>query len=118
MSKYVKAPQLNRRARFERKTGDEDDLGQPLDDWVEAFTCWASVETISGMGFVNQEFVAGDQEVSRTTASIRIRMRTTWPTPDLRVVVGGRVYEIRVVLPDTRDNRFLNIGVAQGANNG
>lgn len=118
MSKYLKAPTLNRRVRFERRAGGEDDIGQPLDNWEPAFTCWASIETISGTGFVNQEFIAGDRENSRATASVRIRQRKVWPTSDMRIVHGSTIYEIRVVLPDTRDNRFLAIGVAQGANDG
>lgn len=118
MSKYVQAHKLNRRAKFQRKAGGKDEWGQPLDNWEDAFECWAGVKTITGAGFVNQEFIAADREVSRATASIRIRNRRVWPTADMRVLVQGITYEIRVVLPDVQDNRYLDIGVAQGANNG
>ena len=120
MSKYLKAQQLNRRVTFQRKAGGADEWGQPLDNWTDVFTCWAGIETISGVGFVNQEFIAADREVSRATASIRIRNRRVPPDATMRVLLLPKrtVYEIRVVLPDTRDNRFLNVGVAQGANDG
>jgi hypothetical protein len=36
----------------------------------------------------------------------------------MRVLHQGQVYEIRVVLPDLQDNRYMDIGVAIGANQG
>ena len=118
MSKDLKAQQLNRRVTFQRKAGGKDEWGQTLDNWSDAFTCWAAVDTIRGMAFVNQEFIAADREVSRTTATIKIRKRRVAPTADMRVLYGGRIYEVRAVLPDTRDNRYIDIGVAEGANDG
>ena len=117
MSKYVHAQKLNRRVTFQRLVGGADSWGQPNTQWVDAFKLWAHVKSITGAGFVGQEFVAGEIEVSRATASVRVRKRPGI-TPDMRCLIGGVVHEIRVVLPDEQDQRFIDIGVASGANDG
>lgn len=122
MSKYVHAQKLNRRVVFQRKQPPlQDTFGQPVDDWVTVFERWANVLTITGGGFINQEFQAGGKEVSRPTKSVRIRAWTlpdSAVTADMRCLIGGVVHEIRVVLPDEQDKRYVDIGVAEGANNG
>lgn len=114
---YLQAQKLNRRITIQRKVGGQDSLGQPVDQWVDVCKLWAHIKTISGSGFVNQEFYDGGKEVSRTTASIRVRKRDGI-TPDMRVLHQGQVYEVRVVLPDLQDNRYMDLGVAIGANEG
>jgi SPP1 family predicted phage head-tail adaptor len=114
---YIQAQKLNRRITIQRKVGGQDMLGQPVDQWVDVCKLWAHVKTITGTGFINQEFVDGGKEISRTTASMRVRKRDGI-TADMRVLHQGQVYEIRVVLPDLQDNRYMDIGVAIGANQG
>lgn len=117
MSKYVNAQKLNTRVAFERPASGVDTYGQPNVGWVPAFKLWAHIKTITGSGFMNQEFQTGGLEVSRPTASVRVRMRDDI-TADMRVVIKGKPYEIRVVLPDLQDDRYLDIGVATGASDG
>lgn len=117
MSKYLHAQKLNRRITIQRKTGEQDGLGQPLDDWIEVCQVWAAVRVQSGMGFVSQEMNVGGTEVSRTIASFRIRRRAGI-TAGMRAVHQGQPYDIRVVLPDLQDNRFVDLGVAVGASEG
>lgn len=114
---YTSAQKLNRRITIQRKVTTQDGLGQPIESWVDVCKLWAHIKTITGSGFMSQEFTAGGKEVSRPTASIRIRRREDI-TPDMRVLHQGVIYEIRVVLPDLQDNRFVDLGVAAGANRG
>lgn len=115
---YLQAQKLNRRITIQRKVGGQDSLGQPIESWVNVCQLWAHIKTISGSGFINQEFHDGGREVSRTTASIRVRKRDGI-TADMRVLLSdGTIYEIRVVLPDLQDNRYMDLGVAVGANRG
>lgn len=128
MSSYVNAQKLNRRLLLQRRVSAVDAWGQPATgpaDWEDVFWFWGHVKTINGSSFVNQEFVAASHEVSRPTASIRARRRTQGAQfePTMRVVhrVVGRpdvLYDIRVVLPDLQDNRYVDLGVAAGANRG
>lgn len=117
MSGYVQAQKLNRRITIERKSTVKDSFGQPVKQWFTVCKLWAHVKTITGSGFVNQEFATGGTEVSRATASIRIRKRDGI-TAGMRVVLGDAYYDIKAVLPDLQDNRYMDLGVATGANEG
>lgn len=114
---YTSAQKLNRRIRIERRSGAQDAAGQPLDEWVFVCRAWASILMQKGMGFVSQEAQAGGTEVSRTIGSFRIRRRDGIDA-GMRVLHKGVPYDIRVVLPDLQDNRFVDLGVAAGANKG
>jgi SPP1 family predicted phage head-tail adaptor len=117
VSKYVQAQKLNRRITVQRLVPGRDAEGQPNDTWVTHCKLWADINTVSGSAFVNQEFYVADREVSRPTASVRVRRRTDL-VPDMRILLGTTVYDIRVILPDLQDNRFMDIGVTTGANRG
>lgn len=115
---YLNAQQLNRRIRLQRRAPGQDDLGQPVTDWETFATVWAYAKFQSGMGFVGQEMFAGGNEVSRPVASFRVRWRNDIE-PSMRIVdQADRIYDIRVVLPDEQDHRYLDLGVATGASNG
>lgn len=127
MSNYVQAQKLNQRLTLQRLVPARDDWGQPQhEQWEDVFDFWGHIKTISGSGFVSQEFVAGGSEVSRATASIRTRKRDSATRnfdAGMRVIkrAGNRlvaIYEIRVVLPDMQDNRYVDLSVANGASNG
>lgn len=119
MSKYVHAQKLNRRVEFQRLTGERDEFGQVLPDtWVRAYEVWAQVTTIASNAFLSQEMITANKETNRITKMVRIRARRVPPTPDMRVMIKGQPHEIRAVLPDDQDDRYVNIGVAVGASNG
>lgn len=122
MSSYIQAQKLNRRITIERKTKTKDSFGQAMNQWIHVCKLWAYEKSISGSGFVNQEFVADGTEVSRATASFRVRRRAGI-TAGMRAVqrIKGfptAYYDIKVVLPDLQDNRYMDLGVATGANDG
>lgn len=115
---YLNAQRLNRRIRLQRRVDGQDDLGQPLTDWETVATVWAYAKFQTGIGFVGQEVFAGGNEVSRPVASFRIRWRSG-VVPAMRIVdQADRIYDIRVVLPDEQDHRYLDLGVATGASSG
>lgn len=111
------AQEFNRRIRIQRMTGGLDSWGQPVETWETFATVWAAVRTQTGMGFINNEFQAGGGEVSRATVSFRIHKRDN-VTAGMRVLYQGEPYDIRAVLPDLKDNRYLDLGCAKGANDG
>lgn len=117
----VAAGKLNKRVALQRKVTTQDSFGQPVETWTTLATVWAHIKTITGTGFVNQEFQAGGTEVSRATASIRIRREVhdrLQLTHADRVVHGSVIYDIRAVLLDEEDNEYVDIGAANGANQG
>jgi SPP1 family predicted phage head-tail adaptor len=115
---YLNAQKLNRRITIQQRTDSQDTAGQPLLVWTDVCTVWAHVKFQSGMGFVSQEMFVGGNEVSRPVASIRIRWRDGIE-PGMRVVdTAGRLFDIRVVLPDAQDHRYLDLGCATGASDG
>lgn len=118
MSKYVRAQNLNRRAVIQKRGGGVDAANQPLpEDWVEVCRVWCDPNVVSGSAFVNRETISADREVNRSLVSIRIRRRKDI-LADMRVLIGYEVFEIREVLPDMQDHRYVDLGCARGANNG
>lgn len=113
----VPAGRLNKRVALQRKTIVTDGWGQPSESWSTVATVWGNVRTITGSGFVNSEFQSGGTEISRTTASIRIRKRHDI-THDMRALVGSTVYDIRAVLPDEEGDEYMDLACAIGASEG
>ena len=114
---YLNAQKLNRRVTIQKRSGIKDDFGQVVDIWVDVCQLWAHVKTVTGSGFLTQEFESGGTEVSRPTASFRVRKRNGI-TAGMRLVYQSVPYDIRVVLPDLQDNRYMDLGCATGANQG
>jgi head-tail adaptor len=124
MSGYVQAQKLNRRIRIEQLTGEKDGWNATQKRWKLVCRRWAHPKTTTGMGFVNQEFATDGTEVSRAAVSWRIRRpESIVITAGMRVVYEAKgkptaYYDIRVVLPDLQDNRYIDLGCAIGANEG
>lgn len=111
----VAAGTLDKRVRIERLIGTVDSWGQPVETWQEVATVWANIRTLTGSSFITNELQAGGSEVSRTTASIRIRARSDIDH-SMRVVHKERIYEIRSVLPV--DSTYTDLACALGARAG
>ncbi|WP_018435351.1 phage head closure protein [Paraburkholderia atlantica] len=108
----LEAGTLNRRVRIERRDQTQDDLGQPVDTWVEVATAWCNVRMLTG-----KETLAADADVASATASIRIRYRTDI-TNVMRAVVDGVIFNILAPLPDLASREYTDLACSAFANNG
>lgn len=97
-----------------QELGGRDDYGQPLPDgWVDVATrLRANIRTLTG-----REFATSGSEASEVTTSIRLRYRTGIQA-GMRVVHGDTIYDIRAVLPNEEDRRYVDLACATGANDG
>lgn len=119
MSKYLKAQELNRRIVIERNVGVENDEGFVLEDWRTYHEAWCGALMATGASMIGAEMTTGGADISRVGGSFRIRKpQTKEVTAGMRCRIGTKIYDIRAVSPDLRDNRFLFLAVAEGANRG
>lgn len=95
----MRAGTLNCYVTLESQSGQHDAAGQPIDQWYPVANLWARIGNISG-----SEAIRADQQVSTVRTNIRIRWRRDI-LPDMRIVHGDNVYQIKAVLPaeDDRD---------------
>jgi SPP1 family predicted phage head-tail adaptor len=108
---------FNRRVTIQKKVTGTDDWGQPSEDWEDVATVWAWIKAPTGMGTINSEYMSDAGEVSSTKYSIRIRWRED-VTAKMRVLCAGRTFDIRSVIYDMVDRKFVDLIVAEGINNG
>lgn len=72
---------LRHRVSIQRRTAERDDLGQPLDTWVEFVNVWADVTDRRGREFMD----AAQATVNEVITDVRIRYREDL-APEMRVV--------------------------------
>ncbi len=113
----VAAGRLNRRVRIERRAAGQDAWGQPIIGWVPVCTVWANVRVPTGASQIGAEYQAAGTEISRTSASIRVRKRAGIDH-SMRAVLGDVIYDIRAVLPDEEGGEFMDLVCATGAREG
>lgn len=100
----VRAGRLTTLCTVQRKSAGVDEIGQPLPEaWELERTVWADVRNLNGT-----EAIKSGANVSTVSASIRIRW-TTGIDAGMRVLAGGVVYEIKVVLPDMQRREFVDL---------
>ena len=87
----MKAGALDQRIVIERLVEGQDELGQPINQWLPIVTTWAAVEPLVG-----REYLAAAALVAEVTARIRMRFRP-WMTAQDRVVHNGTTYGISSV---------------------
>ena len=97
------ASELKRRVRIERRERRQDELGQPVDQWVEVVTTWASVGSLTG-----KELLRSNAVVGSAATSIRIRYRKDIRS-GMRIVVDGWVYHIVQPLPHVNSRAFMDL---------
>lgn len=113
----MQAGKLNRRVLIQYLGDGQDELGQPVQTWLNL------VQTGDGKIWANVRFQTGsesnraDQPVSVAKASIRIRRRTD-VTAGMRVVLDSTIFDIRAVLQDEESRERLDLACETGANDG
>ena len=110
----INAGSLSRRITIQKRENESNAFNQPSLVWKDYVRVYANLKVMSGSGYANNEFIASNEEINRTTFSFMIRYRKDI-TADMRIVYEGRVYEIRGILPDLDRREFVYIACAQGA---
>jgi SPP1 family predicted phage head-tail adaptor len=108
----LQSGRLNRLVTIQRKSGTKDGLGQSASTWIDFALVWANIRYLNG-----KEYMAGQVEVSKAIASVRIRYREDI-TAAMRVLYRGATFDIAAVLPDTEGREYVDLAVSIGANRG
>jgi SPP1 family predicted phage head-tail adaptor len=98
--------------RIEQLVPGQDAIGQPNITWQLFAQVWADIRFDNGL-----ESIKADLPKSVARASVRIR-HLPGVTAAMRVVHGAVVYDIRAVLPDTRNSVHHDLACETGANQG
>ena len=96
------AGKLNRRITLSGLSTGTDDLGQPLQSWVDFATVWADVRFVSGI-----ETIKAGREISTSRASVRIRRRAN-VSRQMRARIDGVEYDILDIVPSA-DRAWLTL---------
>lgn len=96
------AGKLNRRITLSGLSTGTDDLGQPLQAWVDFATVWADVRFVSGI-----ETIKAGRETSTSRASVRIRRRAN-VSRQMRARIDGVEYDILDIIPSA-DRAWLTL---------
>lgn len=97
------------RVTIQRRGTGADEIGQPVDAWVDVATVWANVRHAGGL-----EAIKAGANVSTVRASIRIRWRAGIDN-GMRVTHGATVYDIKAVLPDEIGREYVDLVCETGA---
>lgn len=110
----MRAGNLRHRVTIQAPGQTQDpDSGAMVKTWTDVATVWASAEPLSA-----RDFIAASAAQSEITARIVIRYRSGINST-MRVRHGGRVYDIKGVLPDAGSGReYLTLPVSEGVNDG
>jgi SPP1 family predicted phage head-tail adaptor len=104
---------LRHRVTFQSLSRTLDSAGDTVEEWVDDFTVWASVEPLSA-----REFVASQAVQSQVTARITIRYRAGIVATQ-RILFRGKVYNIAGTLADKDSGlEYLTLPVSEGVNLG
>lgn len=111
----MKAGSLRHRVTIQKPgPGVQDpDTGAMTYPWQEVAQVWASIEPLSV-----RDFMAAGANQSEISARIVIRYRSGIDST-MRILEGGRVFNIKGVLPDPDSGReYLTLPVSEGVNDG
>lgn len=91
----LKAGDLNRRIRVQRRGTAQDESGQPIDDWQDVWSGWAQVAAITS-GTARRYSNAGFTSQVSHMVSVRWRRDGVARQGD-RVVQDGSVFEVQQI---------------------
>lgn len=97
----MRAGRLRHRITIEEKTVTQDAFGEPDATWSTYVKAWARVTPLTGREYMEAQ--AQSQSVSH---EVRMRHRDG-VTPEMRMVHGGRVFDIEAVLNEEERDREL-----------
>lgn len=113
----MRAGDLRKRLTFQVKSTGQDALGQVVNTWTTAFTCWGEIQPLNG-----RELLAAQAVQSAVTHTVTVRYRSELATPKqvaaMRILYGSRVFDIRASMNESERNRMVTLSVEEGLNNG
>lgn len=116
-SYVVRSGDLRNRITFQRRQNGQDSTGQPIETWVNAFTCWADIDPLTG-----RELLAAQQIQSTVTHNIQVRYRKELANPiavtNMRILYGSRIFNIHACMDQDERRRSVALQVEEGLNNG
>lgn len=101
----ISAGRLTTPIVIQQRTTATDAIGQPLLTWQDFAAVFADVRHLSGT-----ESIKSGASVSTVQASMRV-YPLAGVTAGMRVLVGGVVYEIKVVLQDLQRRKHTDLVV-------
>lgn len=105
----LQAGKLNSLVTIQKPGVGRDELGQPIEGWMDVANVWANISHKSGL-----ETIRADAPVSSVRASIRVRYRTDMDAT-MRVVHGATVYDVLAVMPDATGRQYTDLVCETGA---
>jgi SPP1 family predicted phage head-tail adaptor len=84
----MKSSDLRHRITIQQKSFIRDTYGQPVEEWSDVFTVWASINPLTG-----KDLFAAESVQSEITHKIKIRFKLGIK-PDMRVRFGDRYFQI------------------------
>lgn len=97
----MRSGKLRQRVIIQSKTVVPNSFGEEDITWTEVATVWAAIVPLRG-----REFLDGRMATAEVTTRIEIRHRDGI-SPEMRVVHGSIIYNIRAVIPiETRDREI------------
>ena len=97
----MKAGALRHRLLIERPVSSQDALGQPTRAWETVAVVQGSLDPVSG-----RERYLTAQTMAETTHRARVRY-AAGITPKMRIVFGGKYYQIVYVADDNRGRELV-----------
>lgn len=94
---------MNDKITIQTPPTDKDAAGQIVGDWSSLPEVWADIKWPTGA-----EAVRNGLTTSTVQASMMVRARDDVDTT-MRVLHKGATYDIRAVLPNHRDRRFMSL---------
>lgn len=102
---------------FQTRETTQDDLGQQSTSWVDAFSCRADIDALSG-----RELMAAQAVQSSVSHTITVRYRPELQNPKdvaaMRILYGTRVFDIHEAINEDERNRVVSILAEEGVSNG
>jgi SPP1 family predicted phage head-tail adaptor len=95
--------ELRHRITIQKLVNTQDTFGQPVEQWSDVVTVWASVNPIVG-----KEFFAAETVNSEVSHKIRIRYKQNI-TPDMRIKFKDRYFSIQSVIDYQERNIELQL---------
>ena len=116
-SYVVRSGDMRDRVTFQTKQVRQSPMGQAIETWSDAFSCWADVDPLSG-----RELIAAQQVQSTVTHTVGVRYRKELANPtqvaNMRIVFRGRFFNIHACMDQSSRQRKVVLLVEEGLNDG